>query len=189
MVLPIVNYGDPVLRQRGEQIAEVTPEITKLIEDMVDTMEEAAGIGLAAQQIGKAIQLTVVDVSEVTDRSSAMFIDGKEVDFKEYMPMVLINPVLKTSGKREEGPEGCLSFPEIYEEVMRPIHVEVKALNGKGEPLHFKAEGLLSRCIQHETDHLNGILFIDRMIRDAKLHVKKDVDALFEETRKELGIS
>ncbi len=189
MVLPIVKYGDPVLRQRGDQITEITPEITKLIDDMMDTMRDAEGIGLAAQQIGKAIQLTVLDVTEVSDRPSSMSIDGEDVELKDHMPMVLINPELTLTGKREEGPEGCLSFPEIYEEVIRPVDVEVKALNGKGESVHFKAGGLLSRCIQHETDHLNGILFIDRMSREAKFHVKEEVDQLFEETREELGLS
>ena len=189
MVLPIVKYGDPVLRERGAQIEELTPEIENLINDMLETMRDAAGIGLAAQQIGKAVQLTVIDVSEVTDRPSSMEIDGQEVDLADHMPMNLINPELTLSGKREEGPEGCLSFPEIYEEVIRPVDVEVKALNGKGEPVHFKAGGLLSRCIQHETDHLNGILFIDRMSREAKFHIKEEVDELFEATRKELGLA
>jgi peptide deformylase len=183
MILPILRYGHPVLRQKGARIEKVTPEVAKLIEDMFETMYEAAGIGLAAQQIGKALQLTVIDVREVKDRPSTIEIDGQPTDVGAIMPLVLINPELKPLGEPVQGPEGCLSFPELYEDISRPLQVEVSALDAKGQPLKFKAGGLLSRAIQHETDHLNGILFIDRMSSKAKQALKPELEALQAETK------
>jgi peptide deformylase len=163
MIRKIVVYGDPVLREKGKQIDEITEEIRTLAADMIETMREAHGVGIAAQQVGEAIQLTVIDVSEAETRPSRMWIDGQEVEAKEHMPLILINPQLTLSGEPEIGVEGCLSFPEVRADISRPGHVEVKALDLDGKPVRFEAEGLLSRAVQHETDHLNGILFIDRM--------------------------
>ncbi len=178
MLLPIVKYGRPVLRQKGARIEKITPDITRLIEDMFETMYAAAGVGLAAQQVGHALQLTVIDVRGVKDRPSTLELSDEPADVAALMPMVLINPELKPFGEPVTGPEGCLSFPEIYEDIARPASVEVTALDSKGQPIHFKAGGLLSRAIQHETDHLNGILFIDRMSTKAKLALKPELEAL-----------
>ena len=178
MILPIVKYGHPVLWQKGERIASVTPEITRLIKDMFETMYDAAGIGLASQQVGRPLQLTVIDVREVKDRPSSLEIDGKEVDVAALMPLVLMNPELRPFGDPVAGPEGCVSFPEIYEDITRHPFVEVKALNEKGAPVHFTAGGLLARAIQHEVDHLNGILFIHRMSSKAKQSLKAELEAL-----------
>ncbi len=183
MVLDIVKYGNPVLRQKGARIEKITPEITQLIGDMFDTMRAAHGVGLAAQQIGKALQLTVIDVSEVTDRPSTLELNGQPADVKSFMPLVLINPEVKPFGNAAKGPEGCLSFPELYSDVSRPESVEVKALNAKGEPIEFSCGGLLSRAVQHEVDHLNGILFIDRMAQEDKAGLKADLDALQHRTK------
>jgi peptide deformylase len=183
MILPIVKYGHPVLRAKGESIPSITPEITRLIKDMFETMYDAAGIGLAAQQVGRALQLTVIDVREVKDRPSTLQIDGKDIEVQAFMPLVLINPALSPTGDPVAGPEGCLSFPEIYEDISRKPFVEVTALNEKGEPLHFTAGGLLSRAIQHEVDHLNGILFIDRMPTKAKQALQAELDALQSATK------
>jgi peptide deformylase len=183
MLLPIVKFGHPVLRQKGARIEKITPDITRLIEDMFETMYAAAGIGLAAQQVGRAIQLTVIDVRGVKDRPSTAEMDGKQVDVAALMPLVLINPELKPSGDPVTGPEGCLSFPEIYEEITRPGSVEVTALDAKSGAIHLKAGGLLARAIQHETDHLNGILFIDRMPIKAKQALKAELDELQAETK------
>lgn len=183
MILPIVKYGHPVLRQKGATIPSVTPEIQQLVRDMFETMYDAAGIGLAAQQVGRPLQLTVLDVREVTDRKSSLQIDGKEADVASFMPLVLINPVLRPFGDPVPGPEGCLSFPEMYEDVIRPPSVEVNATNEKGQPLHFTAGGLLARAIQHEVDHLNGILFIDRMTSAAKQTLRAELDTLQQETK------
>jgi len=183
MILPIVKYGHPILRQKGARVGNVTPEIERLIGDMFETMEDAAGIGLAAQQVGHALQLTVIDVREVTDRKSSLQIDGQESDVAAFMPLVLINPELRPFGEPVLGPEGCLSFPEMYEDITRPPSVEVKATNEKGQALHFTAGGLLARAIQHEVDHLNGILFIDRMKSTAKQALKTDLEKLQQETK------
>jgi peptide deformylase len=183
MILPIVKYGHPVLRQKGARIEKITPDVTKLIEDMFETMYAAAGVGLAAQQVGRALQLTVIDVRGVKDRPSTIEVDGKPAEVATFMPLVLINPELNPFGNPVAGPEGCLSFPEIYEEITRPDSVEVTALDAKCRSLRFIAGGLLSRAIQHETDHLNGILFIDRMPLKAKQALKAELDELQAETK------
>ncbi len=187
MVLPIVKYGHPVLRKKGERINEITPAVRRFIDDMLETMYDAEGVGLAAQQVAQALQLTVIDVREVKERPSTMEVNGQPVDPAAFMPMVLINPEVKGTGDTVAGPEGCLSFPEIYEDITRPDSVEVKALDREGQPLHFKAGGLLARAIQHETDHLNGILFIDRMPLKAKQELKGELEALQTATKAALS--
>src|ERR1700739_1254930 len=106
MIREIVIYGDPVLRKKGKQIDEITEEIRTLAEDMIETMHDAHGVGLTAQQVGEQIQLTVVDVSDAESRPSRMWIDGKEVDPKEHMPLILVNPQLELSRETVVGPEG-----------------------------------------------------------------------------------
>jgi len=186
-VLPVVRYGDPVLRKKGARIEEVTPEIRQLIADMLETMRAARGVGLAAQQVGRALQLTVLDVRGVKERPSTLWISGQPADADAFMPLVLINPKVTPVGPPERSPEGCLSFPEIYAEIERPSEVEVTALNERGEPFTFRAGGLLARAVQHEGDHLNGILFIDRMDSETLRDVKKDVDDLQAATRAALS--
>ena len=183
MVLDIVKFGNPVLRQKGARIEQVTPEIEALIRDMFETMNAAAGVGLAAQQVGRALQVTVIDVRPAKDRPSTMECEGKPVDPNDHMPLVLINPEIRPFGELANGGEGCLSFPEVYADVVRPESVEVSALNAKGERLNFKAGGLLSRAVQHEVDHLNGILFVDRMSREAKAEIQDELDELHESTK------
>jgi len=187
MILEITKYGNPILRQKGAAIDKITPEIKKLIDDMFETMHANHGIGLAAQQIGKALQLTVIDVREVKDRPSTLELKGKPAEVDEIMPLVLINPEIKPVGDPTTSGEGCLSFPQIYADVSRPEFVEVKALDAKGKPIEFKAGGLLSRAVQHEVDHLNGILFIDRMSKKAKDEIRGELDDLQAQTKAELG--
>jgi peptide deformylase len=169
MIREIVIYGDPVLRKKGKDIVKITDEIRAFAQDLIETMHEAHGVGLAAQQVGEAIQLTVIDVADAENRPSRMWIGGEEVDPKEHMPLILINPQLGLSRETEIGPEGCLSFPEITADISRAERVKVTALDLEGKPVSFEAEGLLSRAVQHETDHLNGILFIDRMSSASKV--------------------
>jgi len=164
-------------------VEKITAAIRKLIADMFDTMYKAAGVGLAAQQVGEALQLTVLDVSAVKDRPSTLELGGKPADVATIMPLVLINPRIEPSGELAAGPEGCLSFPEMYSDITRPEFVKVKALNAKGEAIEFKAGGLLSRAIQHEVDHLNGILFIDRMKSEDKAALKPELDELQRATK------
>ena len=187
MILKVVKYGEPVMRKKGAKIESVTPEIKKLIADMFETMYAYKGVGLAAQQIAQAVQLTVIDVRGITDRPSSLEIKGEPVDVAEFMPMVLVNPELTLVGEPAAGPEGCLSFPEVFADITRPQFVDVKALNEKGKPVEFRAGGLLSRAIQHEWDHLHGILFIDRMEKKTKEELKPDLDMLQAETKAELA--
>lgn len=163
MVLEIVKYGSPVLRAKGVKIAKADETTEKLVADMLETMVDANGVGLAAQQVGFPLQLAVIDVTGVEDRPSTMEIDGKPVNPEDHMPLVLLNPELTLGEDKEEGIEGCLSFPEVTGEIMRSKHVKVKAQNLTGTTMEFEATGLLARALQHEVDHLNGILFIDRM--------------------------
>jgi peptide deformylase len=169
MIREIVIYGDPVLRTKGRKITKIDDDIRQLAADLLDTMHEAGGVGLAAQQVGEAWQLTVIDVSNAENRPSQMWINEEEVDPSEHMPLVLVNPELNLSRETEVGPEGCLSFPEVNAEITRAVRVTVKATDLDGNPVAFEAEGLLSRAAQHEVDHLNGVLFIDRMNSAAKV--------------------
>ncbi len=161
----------------------ITPTIKKLIADMLETMYAYKGIGLAAQQVGVPVQLTVIDVRGVTDRPSSLEIDGKPADVAEFMPLVLLNPHITAVGKPVAGPEGCLSFPEIYAEITRPDVVDVKALGPDGKNLEFRCGGLLARAVQHETDHLHGILFIDRMDKRTKEELRAEFEQLQMETK------
>ena len=178
MILPIVKYGHPALRQKGLRIEKVTEAIEKLIADMFETMYGAAGIGLAAQQVGHALQLTIIDVRTAKDRPSTLEIGGLAAEVASLMPLVLINPQIRPFGEPVTGPEGCLSFPEIYADISRPDSVQVQAMNAQGETIDFTAGGLLSRAIQHEVDHLNGILFIDRMTSQDKSELKPELEEL-----------
>ena len=117
MILEVIKYGYPILRQKGARIEKITPEIKKLIADMFETMRERHGVGLAAQQVGQALQLTVIDVREVQDRPSTLELKGKPADVGEIMPLVLINPEIKPLGDPVTAGEGCLSFPEIFAEI------------------------------------------------------------------------
>ena len=144
MILDVVKLGEDILRQKAEPVAEVNDEIRQLAEDMFETMIEADGVGLAAPQIGKSIRMFVVIADDDVRR-------------------VFINPqIIKTSQETGEYDEGCLSIPQVYETIVRPVAVTVQALNENGKPFTLEADGLLARIIQHEYDHLDGILYIDR---------------------------
>jgi peptide deformylase len=186
MVLDVVKYGDPVLRRKGTRIERVTPEIKALIADMFETMRASRGVGLAAQQVGHAVQVAVIDVREVTDRPSTLFLNGEAADVEGFMPLVLINPEVKPLAPEVAGPEGCLSFPEMYADISRPESVDVVALNEKGRPFTFRCGGLLARAVQHEVDHLHGILFIDRMPTLTKQELKPELDLLQSTTKEAL---
>jgi peptide deformylase len=183
MVLEIVKYGNAVLRAKGAEIATGDDKLQKLADDMIETMRAANGVGLAAQQVGVPVQLTVIDVSGVEDRPSEMFIEGKKVKIEEHMPLILLNPVLELGDEKEEGVEGCLSFPDVTADIMRSHHVKAKAKLLDGSPIEFEATGLLARALQHEVDHLNGILFIDRMSSASRASLAGKLKRLQKETR------
>jgi peptide deformylase len=184
MILPILEYGDPILRAKGKPIDIMDDRIRELAANMIETMHAANGVGLAAQQVGEALQLTVLDVSLVEDRPSTLKADGKDVDPKAAMPLVLINPEIELHGATETGVEGCLSFPEITGDIERANTVSVRAQTLEGRTIEIEATGFLARAIQHEGDHLNGILFIDRMNSAAKAALSSRLKRLQKETRR-----
>ena len=184
MRLAIRKYGDPILRAKGKRIEEVDDKVRALAENMLETMHAANGVGLAAQQVGQALQLTVLDVSQVEDRPSTMKLDGEPVaDLQTAMPLVLLNPVVRLGKETELGSEGCLSFPEITADIERAVTVEMEAETLEGEPLRIEASGLLARALQHEVDHLHGILFIDRMSSASKASHSSRLKRLQKETQ------
>jgi len=184
MILPILQYGDPVLRAKGERIEEIDEAIRQLAVNMIETMHEAHGVGLAAQQVGRPLQLTVLDVSAVEDRPSTLKLSGNDVDPKSAIPIVLINPEIELRGESEVGVEGCLSFPEITADIERAQSVLVRAQTLEGEIFQIEASGLLARAIQHEHDHLQGILFIDRMNSAVKAALSSRLKRLQKETKR-----
>jgi peptide deformylase len=148
MIRTILHYPDKRLRERGERIDAITPELRQLVDDMAETMYAAPGVGLAATQIGEALQLFIVDIAE----------ENAPSDLR-----VFINPeILERSGE-VTWQEGCLSFPGVQEDVDRAAHVKVRAQDRNGEWFELEAEGLLAVAIQHEYDHLQGVLMIDHM--------------------------
>ena len=184
MILQILEYGDPILRAKGKPIENIDDRIRELAAKMIETMHAANGVGLAAQQIGEALQLTVLDVSLVEDRPSTLKLDAKDVDPKAAMPLVLINPEIELRGANEVGVEGCLSFPEITGDIERAKSVVVRAQTLEGRTIEIEASGFLARAIQHEGDHLNGILFIDRMNSAVKAALSSRLKRLQKETRR-----
>ena len=146
-VRPLVILPDPLLRQTSEPIGEITDEVRELAGDMLATMYDAPGIGLAAIQVGVPKRLVVIDLAKPEE---------------ERKPIVLVNPEITwTSEEKRTYEEGCLSIPEYYEEVERPDRIKYRYRNLDGETLEAEAEGVMATCLQHEIDHLNGVLFID----------------------------
>jgi peptide deformylase len=185
MILPILQYGDPVLRAKGNRIETIDDRIRELAANMIETMHAAHGVGLAAQQVGEALHLTVLDILAVEDdRPSTLKLDGKDIDPKTAMPLVLINPEIELRGETEVGVEGCLSFPEITGDIERAQSVTVRAQTLEGGTIEIEAGGFLARAIQHEGDHLNGILFIDRMRSAAKVALSGRLRRLQKETKR-----
>lgn len=166
MTLEMVYYDDPRLREKGAEVTAFDADLRTYVDDLLETMRHFHGVGLASQQIGRALQVAVVDVTGIEERPSKMWIDGKAVDPEDYMPLVLINPQLKLTKKKTLGPEGCLSFPGIYADINRSARVGVSTRTVDGGVFEFEAAGLLSRAVQHETDHLHGRLFLDLMARE-----------------------
>lgn len=144
----ILHYPDPRLREKAVRVDRVTPELSKLIEDMAETMYAAPGVGLAATQIGEPHRLFIVDIAAENEPSNLM---------------VFINPEIVKAEGEQIWAEGCLSFPGITEDLKRADNITVRAMGRNGEPFEIKADGLLAVAIQHENDHLDGVLMIDRM--------------------------
>lgn len=159
-VLDILKYPDPRLRRRAEPVAAVDADIRRLIDDMFETMYAAPGIGLAATQVNVTRRVIVIDVSEHGDT-----------------PQAFVNPeILELGGDVERSQEGCLSVPDVYDEVDRYTRARVHALDRDGQPLEFEAEGMLAICIQHEIDHLDGKLFIDYLSELKRKRIRKRLE-------------
>ena len=155
-VLNVRRYGDPILRQKAQPVEAITPEIRKTLSDMLETMYYQVGIGLAAPQVGVSLRIILVD-------------DGPRG------PRALLNPAIVDQRGSVRGEEGCLSIPGFFGEVERSEWVRVEAMDAEGRPLSFEAKGLQSRVIQHELDHLDGVLFIDRLPPVTRDRMKKKI--------------
>lgn len=155
MIQPIRLFGDPVLRQRATEVTDFDKELRKLVEDLTDTMLDAPGAGLAAPQIGVGLRVFTWNV-------------GGEVGH-------LVNPVLDLSEEEQFGPEGCLSIPELTFDCRRALHVVAKGFDVHGEPVSIEGTELLARALQHETDHLDGVLFVDRLDEETKRAAKRAI--------------
>jgi peptide deformylase len=154
--LPILEYPDPRLRIRADSVTKVDAEIRQLVDDLLETMYSAVGIGLAATQVDRHVRVLVIDVSDARDE-----------------PHCLINPEIIAASGTTSSDEGCLSVPEYYDAVDRAERIRVRALDRKGETIEFNAEGLLAICIQHEIDHLDGKLFVDYLSEMKRQRLRK----------------
>lgn len=174
MKLPIVAYGDPVLRKKAEEIDEDYPQLKELIDNMFETMYSAHGVGLAAPQVGLPIRLFVIDGSPFAEDEDG---DG-DADLKDFK-RVFINPIIvKEHGEKWAFNEGCLSIPDINEEVMRPSNVVINYLDENFEEKEEELAGLAARIVQHEYDHIEGKLFVDKLGSLKKTMLKSKLDQI-----------
>lgn len=172
-------YGDPVLREKAAPVYAVTSELAALAQDMIETMHAANGVGLAAQQIGERAPLCVIDLPPEMDQDE----DGQAMNEELPRPLVLVNPeLLETSDTAWTREEGCLSFPDILGRIERPWTIRVRYMDLEGQRHERTCYGMLARVIQHEMDHLSGVLFIDRMSHVKRLALKGRLKRLREET-------
>jgi peptide deformylase len=183
MSLPICTYGNPVLRKKAANVKDVNDEIRALAKQMLDTMYKERGVGLAAEQVGRTERMFVIDIPPDSDVDE----QGERENPEITMPLVLINPEI--TGHTDDvqvGPEGCLSFPDIFANVERwyEVDAEYTDLGGSRQTLH--AKGLLSRAVQHELDHLDGILLVDRMSHVKKVALSGKLKRLVKQTKQAL---
>ncbi len=164
-IIPIRKYPDPILREPAKPVTIIDQKLRQLAADMIETMEEANGVGLAAPQVGVGLRMVIVDF------------DPENGD-----PRVLINPVItRRSGKKELNDEGCLSFPNLRGQVKRSPRVVCEAQNLDGDIVEYQGEGLSARAIQHELDHLDGMLFVDKVGPSDKLKLRNDLEEMEDE--------
>ena len=184
--LEIVHYGNPILRKKGKAIEHFDHDLKRLAKDMIETMQAAEGIGLAAQQVGLVLQFCVIDLRG-SECEFDYQLNGGVFPLDLIMPLVLINPeVAATADLVTTYSEGCLSFPEIHGDIDRRDRIEVRFKDLDGHDNLLACNGLFSRCVQHEVDHLNGVLFIDRMQRSSLLEIGQELKQLKKMTRKRL---
>ncbi|MFT4176908.1 MAG: peptide deformylase [Luteolibacter sp.] len=172
MIREIVQYGHPVLRQRCRPVTQVDESLRQLVEDMLETMADANGVGLAAPQVGEDLRLAVIDVSHDPECVSYLRVNGEDTDLESIMPLVFINPELEYGQEKEFDTEGCLSIQGLRADVRRPLDVRATLPQLDGSTLVIETDGLLARALQHEIDHLNGVLFVDRLPAASKVSLK-----------------
>ena len=183
MSLPICTYGNPILRKKATEVKDVNDEIRALAKVMLESMYDERGLGLAAEQIGRSERMFVIDIPPDSDIGEGDVRDNPEVE----MPLVMINPTI--TGHTDDvqiGQEGCLSFPEIFANVERWYEVDAEYTDRDGHPQTIHAAGLLARAIQHESDHLDGILLVDRMSHVKKVALSGKLKRLAKKTKQEL---
>lgn len=186
MKLTLHFYGDPILRTPAARVEAITPELRQLAEDMIFTMRASEGVGLAAQQIGRALALCTLEVPVEYDTDE----NGVRLHPGLAMPMVLVNPVIVEQAKKTDAhDEGCLSFPDIRGSIQRPREITLRYQDLAGQEHTVALRGFTARVVQHEVDHLNGVLFIDHMSVPKRLVLKKKLQRLKEETEEQLGLA
>lgn len=165
MPLHLVHYGHPALRSKGKKIEKVDANIREFADQMIQTMYDFDGCGLAAQQVGRSLQIAVIDVVEgMKKRPSKAWQNGKPLAIESIMPLVLINPeIIPLTQKISYDWEACISIPEVYAKVRRPARIKIRYQSLEENWIEIEAEGLLARAAMHEVDHLHGILFIDHL--------------------------
>jgi peptide deformylase len=186
MPLPIVHYNDPILRKKGNKITEFDNALADFARQLVATMHEAGGIGLASQQVGRAAQVCVVDLRE-SDAKYSWELDGGHPPPEIFMPLIIVNPAVEfpPGAEKKVMEEGCLSFPEIRGDVERIERITVRFQDERGIAHVLSCNGLLARCVLHEMDHLNGVLFIDRMDKKTRGGLDDAIRLLAKETRQQ----
>jgi len=179
-------YGDPVLERTSDPVADVTPEIRTFAQQMIEAMYRYNGVGLAAPQVGRNIRLIAIDTHQSDDPLAADASMGERI-LVPLMPVVLVNlEIIERRGDIETVEEGCLSFPDIYGQVARPARVVFRASLLDGSSVHGECGGLLARCMQHELDHLDGVVFPQRMTAEARSPIEKSLKTLKKNTRRHL---
>ena len=178
MILEITQFGNPILRKKCRCIEAVDDALLEFAQNMIETMVDANGVGLAAPQVDKDIRMAVVDVSHDPECVTFLKVNGEDAKMEDVMPLVFINPELELDGPRVADSEGCLSIHEVNANVRRPSRVKATLPQLDGSVMVLEADGLLARAIQHEVDHLNGILFTDRISPAAKVSVKRKLKRL-----------
>ena len=183
MLLKITHFGQNVLRTPGLPVTSFDPALRQLANDMLETMRAAEGIGLAAQQVGLALQFCVIDLGDFPEEEIQFTLDGKALPLSLLMPLALVNPkVIPVAGASDVHEEGCLSFPGIRGAVERPLSVQVNYQDLEGVPHLLVAHGWFARVIQHENDHLQGVLFTDRMKPAVLRRLRSRIEKIERET-------
>ncbi|MEI6165868.1 MAG: peptide deformylase [bacterium] len=184
MSFEIVTFGDPILRVRAESVARVTVEYKRLVDGMMETMHAAEGVGLAAQQVGRTVSVCVVDIPVELDVEEE---GGPRLNPEVEMPLIMFNPKIVTRGRElARRDEGCLSFPGIHTGVQRAAEVDVTFVDWKGAVRTLHCRGLLARAVQHELDHLDGVLLVDRMSPVKKISMAGKLKRLRAETEERM---